>query len=74
MLLVTHQDMGHQWRLTWQKGDGQLNCLPMPVLTILPLEFHATYGFIELMKEPELCSHTEVGNCQEAEFFKHKFT
>jgi len=33
VLLITHQNVGNQRAFTWKKGDSNLNCFAVPVLT-----------------------------------------
>ena len=39
VFFIAHQDMGHKWAFTWKKRNGNLDSLPMPVLTIICISY-----------------------------------
>lgn len=63
--------MGDEGRLRGQKGNSELNGLPVPVLAVLALESDALDHLILLVQKSELRAETKVADAQEADLFEH---
>ena len=74
MLLVGHEYVADQRALTRKERDGKLYCLAVPILTVLSIELDSANRLVQLVKESELCTHAEVGHCQEAELLQDEFS
>ena len=61
--------MRNEGRLRGQKGNSELNCLPVPVLAVFALERDALDHLILLVQESELRAETKVADAQEADLF-----
>ena len=74
VLLIAHQDMRDKGTFTGQERYSKLYSFAVPILAILPIELYPINGDVQLMQEPELSPHAEVGHCKEAELLQHELS
>jgi len=63
--------VGDEGRFRGQKGNSELNCLPVPVLAVFALESDTLDHLILLVQKSELRAEAKVADAQEADLFKH---
>lgn len=66
VLLVRHEDVGDQGRLTRQEGYCDFHCLPVPVLGVASRVDLFAQHFLQLVQEALFSAHAEVGDGKEA--------
>ena len=74
MLLITHEDVRHEWTFAGEERDGHLNGLSVPVLRVLALKALLLDDLFELMEKTVLRAHTKVADGEEAHLFEEELT